>query len=29
MDDPLSIMIVIEALGHGFMGLATLSTAFI
>jgi hypothetical protein len=29
MDDPLSIMIVIEALGYGFMGLATLSTAFI
>ena len=29
MDNPLSIMIVIEALGYGFMGLATLSTAFV
>jgi hypothetical protein len=29
MDDPQSIMWVIEVLGYGFMGLATLSTAFI
>ena len=29
MDDPQSIMWVIEVLGYGFMGLATLSTAFV
>ncbi len=29
MDDPQSIMWVIEVLGYGFMGLATLSAAFI
>ncbi|MCU0486099.1 MAG: hypothetical protein MUC85_08320 [Anaerolineales bacterium] len=28
MDDPQSVMIMIEALGYGFMGLATLFTAF-
>jgi hypothetical protein len=28
MDDPQSVMIVIEALGYGFMGLATLFSAF-
>jgi hypothetical protein len=28
MDDPQSVMIVIEALGYGFMGLATLFAAF-
>jgi hypothetical protein len=29
MDDPQSIMWVIEVLGYGFMGLATLATAFV
>lgn len=29
MDDPQSIMWVIEVLGYGFMGLATLSSAFV
>jgi hypothetical protein len=29
MDDPKSIMWVIEVIGYGFMGLATLSTAFV
>jgi hypothetical protein len=29
MDDPQSIMWVIEVLGYGFMGLATFSTAFV
>jgi hypothetical protein len=29
MDDPQSIMFVIEVLGYGFMGLATLSAAFV
>ena len=29
MDDPQSIMWVIEVLGYGFMGLATLTTAFV
>jgi hypothetical protein len=29
MDDPQSIMWVIEVLGYGFMGMATLSTAFV